>query len=259
MTQRHKRLVACIFAFGSVVASIALWTAIVVVTLSPTAREGEASNSVWDGVVGTVDLLVDQVAETVVDQVNFVASAVTEAIVSKETSDDLRPAAIEEPTSDLAQWEISHVYAVSIPSLDIQAPVLLPSMRYWGRQEWNLLEEQMQVGLSHGSVAYPHSTSLGGKGTFFLSGHSSPPSDVAARSDFGKIFARIPELKRGDDIILSAGDQDVTYRVQNSVVVPASATDILRQQDQEGLLKIITCYPIGTTKDRMVVTARLVE
>ncbi|MDD5623433.1 MAG: sortase [Candidatus Peribacteraceae bacterium] len=161
------------------------------------------------------------------------------------------------PRSELQEWEIAEHATLSIPAIHVRVPVLLPSLTYWGRQEWDLLEKQMQVGLRYGVVEYPHSVTPGRRGTVFIAGHSSPPSPRAEASAYGHVFAQLPQLEKGDAITLSAGGTTFTFEVIDTQVVPAGETSILLQEQERSLLKIITCYPVGTTKDRLVVVAEL--
>jgi len=264
MTQRQKRTVAYICACGSVVTSFGLWTAIVsrsLVIYNTDISQERQRTEVWGGAIGTVGEFVESVAEvvanTVMDQVHLAASTVT--VPSEVIGGPAASSSGAESPFELSQWEINQAYTLSIPDLDVEVPVLIPSMRYWESREWNLLEKQMQVGLNYGAVAYPHSAEPGSKGSVIISGHSSPPSERAASSDFGRIFSHVPELKPGDVITISGEGQDKNYEIQSSVIVPPTATEILRQQEDESIMKIVTCYPIGTTKDRMVVTAKLME
>jgi len=156
-------------------------------------------------------------------------------------------------------WEVSTSYQLEIPAIHVSVPVSIPSRRYWDAKAWDLLEEQMQVALLGGAVAYPHSAAPGALGTLLVAAHSSPPSKLAAASAYGNVFAELPNLGEGDEIHVKAGSRDFVYRVQRAEVFAASDTYILAQQGEERLLKLITCYPIGTAKDRWVVTAVLDE
>jgi LPXTG-site transpeptidase (sortase) family protein len=160
---------------------------------------------------------------------------------------------------DLDRWEITERYRLSIPSLDVRAPVQWPSRRFWNSAEWTMLEEQMQIGLLHGVTAYPHSVAPGEEGALIIVGHSSPPTERAEESVFGAVFEMLPSVQIGEEIVLLVKGSAVTYRVTRKTVVPSSATDILRQESKKSILKLITCYPVGTTKNRLVVTAELVE
>lgn len=161
--------------------------------------------------------------------------------------------------SELEQWELRRAYTVSIPSIGVRAPVLIPSMRYWSAKKWDVLEKQMQVGLSNGTVVYPHSARPGATGTIFVSGHSSPPDERAMNSAFGSVFARVPEVAIGETITIGLPGDPVKYRVTDKKVVLPNHTSMLEQQDDDSVLKLITCYPVGTTKQRMIVTAEIVE
>jgi len=156
-------------------------------------------------------------------------------------------------------WEVRKLYTLSIPEIGVRVPVSVPSRRYWDAKAWDLLEEQMQVGLLDGAVAYPHSADPGALGTLIVAGHSSPPTELAAASAYGNVFAKLPSLTEGDEIHVQIGNRSNVYRVQRTEIFTASDTYILAQQDDEKLLKLITCYPIGTSKDRWVITAVLEE
>tara|TARA_Y100000310_G_C20475860_1_gene712366 strand:+ start:100 stop:885 length:786 start_codon:yes stop_codon:yes gene_type:complete len=261
MKKKQRRIVACSLASIALVASFGFWTAIIG---NAQLAAYEEEQEVWSGAVSTAGLFVEQVAQGIEEQMHLAASAVTDVLVPEVEGDVGTVLAApsfhtDQSDTDLSKWNVVQDYNLSIPSIDLEAPVLLPTRKYWNRREWNLLEKQMQVGLVHGSVAYPHSVRPGERGTFFLAGHSSPPNGFVAGSEYGNIFARVPELEIGDTISLSTDGEAVEYRVRSSEVVPASATEILLQQEDEKVLKIITCFPVGTTKDRMIVTAVLVE
>lgn len=156
---------------------------------------------------------------------------------------------------ELQEWELRSAFRISIPSLGIRAPVLLPSRTYWDRQQWDLLEAQMQAGMLHGTVAYPHSGRLGA-GALFVAGHSSPPSQRAKESGYGEVFAKLPHIEIGEEIIVIVGEERFTYIVSEAFVVRAMDTGILESGKEGGVLTLITCYPVGTTQKRFVVRAK---
>ena len=157
--------------------------------------------------------------------------------------------------TELQKWGLSPAYTLSIPKIGIRTSVYQPARTYWDRQEWNLMEEQMQVGLSYGAVAYPHSVQPGRRGAVIIAGHSSPPDERAMQSAYGWLFRKLPELEEGDTISILRGENFVDYTVESIAVVSPGATEILAQQTKQPVLKLITCYPIGTAKERWVVTA----
>lgn len=163
--------------------------------------------------------------------------------------------AVSGEESELQEWGLAPAYTLSIPKIGVRTSVFQPVRTYWDRMEWSLLEEQMQVGLSYGAVAYPHSVQPGRRGSIIIAGHSSPPNARAQQSAYGWLFRKLPELEEGDTISILRGENFVDYTVESIAVVSASATGILEQQARQSVLKLITCYPIGTTKERWVVTA----
>jgi|TARA_Y100000310_G_scaffold345163_1_gene462304 LPXTG-site transpeptidase (sortase) family protein len=166
---------------------------------------------------------------------------------------------IHAAAGQLEQWGLSRAWSITIPSLGIRAPVLLPSMKNWTARAWDLLEEQMQIGLNHGAVAYPHSSGPGRKGNLIIAGHSSPPTESAAASEFGNLFEKLPGIQVGDEISIVTAGSPITYRVEEKTIVSPQMTSILEQQYDESILKLITCYPVGTTRDRMIVLAKRIE
>ena len=161
--------------------------------------------------------------------------------------------------TELEQWELKRAWSIAVPALGIRAPVMLPSLKYWSTQAWELMEEQMQVGLNHGTVAYPHSAGPGGNGSLIIAGHSSPPTLSAEQSIYGDVFARLPEIEVGQDITVTTNAAPVTYRVEEKMIVSPNVTSILEQQTDDSILKLITCYPVGTTTSRMIIIAKKVE
>lgn len=169
---------------------------------------------------------------------------------------DLEPT--ENDEGALQQWELAQAWSLSIPSIGVRSPVMLPSGKYWNTQKWDLLEEQMQVGLNHGAVAYPHSVTPGNTGSLIIAGHSSPPDELAAQSKYGHLFSRLPEVEPGETISVLTTAGPVEYVISHKYVVSPEQTSILAQQYDDSTLKLITCYPVGTTRDRMIVVAKKV-
>lgn len=266
MTQRQRKDVAYLFACGSLVASLLLWTQIVSFHVYD-YKGSSQKNKVWEGVLNTAGIIAKDITQSVTQSIHTsapdIAASVlvlpSEAIGNSELSDFSAPLKEASETDEISQWEVRNAYSLSIPSLGVRTPVLLPSMRFWENRQWNLLEEQMQIALYYGSVAYPHSVRPGDTGTLIIAGHSSPPNERAAESSFGSLFERVPELSPGDEVIVTENGERLTYIVTESIIVSPTNTDILRQQNDKSIVKLITCYPIGTTRDRMIVTAVLQE
>lgn len=183
-------------------------------------------------------------------------SSVSNASAEQSSSASVRQSNVKEL---MAAWELRYVASIAIPSLGVRAPVSIASKDYWEKRKWDLLEEQMQVGLTLGTVAYPQSSLAGKDGTLIIVGHSSPPTEEAAAGGYGEIFEELPSLSVGDVIIVTSGGQKFTYSVMRSFVTSANDTKILLPQPRSGAnLTLITCFPIGSTKQRLVVEAKFV-
>lgn len=251
MTRKQKRIIAYALALLGLVASLLLWSGVVRSQVSPDVPPKESPHLPAAPVQEDVAVHGIARASTLQPSLHFAASSESRDARDSET-------AYASPSAELLRWEVHPAYAISIPALHVRAPVLLPSTRYWNAKEWDMLERQMQTGLAEGAVAYPHSVRPGTVGTIVIAGHSSPPTDQARKGRYGDLFAELPSLVAGDQIILRAGDRSVTYEVLGGRVVPAGDTSVLAQQEGVALLTLITCYPVGSTRDRFVITARKV-
>jgi sortase A len=98
--------------------------------------------------------------------------------------------------------------------------------------------------ISYGVYHEPKS-SYPGLGTFILYGH---------RTLYGAPFANIDKLKLDDKIVVGwYGIGDVEYKVTKSFIVPSSS---LLSLNQGKVLFLVTCYPPGSTKERLIVEAQ---
>lgn len=135
---------------------------------------------------------------------------------------------------------------LSIPRLNMQVPII------WSQDPANF-DKDLESGVIH----YPGTAMPGELGTVYISGHSS--DYIWKRAKFGQVFARINHLQPGDDIFVELyGLDGKTYNYRYQVVgqktyAPDDQTQFI---DNSGYkLNLSTCWPIGTTKERLVVSA----
>jgi LPXTG-site transpeptidase (sortase) family protein len=159
------------------------------------------------------------------------------------------------------KWEVVlYTGFLSYPQLNIEAPIGKPTITHWKNRNWRALEDQMQYGLMNGVVAYPHSPSFGENGNVIIAGHSSAPTLEAMGSAYEDVFASLPYANIGDRIDITDGTgNSFTYQVFETAIVPPTYTSILMQNPSKKELLLFTCYPVGTTNDRFLVKARLVN
>ncbi len=249
MTKNTKALAAFALAASSSALSTAAMLHVAFISLDASILQQQ------DGIFTVV---IDEIPDTEVVELQHKAAASPSLDVVSEDADVGEAGADgSQITDERRQWELRRAYAIAIPDLGIRAPVLLPSRRFWDKREWGFLEDQMQTGLLYGAVAYPHS-GRPGVGPLVIAGHSSPPNERASESQYSRVFAHLPDISIGQHIVITDGEEQYRYTVTETTIVPSSDTSILNLSAAENdSLTIITCYPVGTTRERFVVKAVL--
>lgn len=159
------------------------------------------------------------------------------------------------------RWDVTLNTATLVyERLKISAPLGKPSLDNWKNRNWRGLEDQMQYLLLNGLALYPHSPALGSEGSLIVAGHSSPPTMEAIGSPYEEILSVLPQAAAGDTItVYDTNGKEFVYRVRKTQIVPSTYTQILLQEKTKKELVLFTCYPIGTTRERFVVWADLIE
>lgn len=109
--------------------------------------------------------------------------------------------------------------------------------------------------LAQGLVHLPGSALPGEKGNVFVSGHS------ALSRIFSKdaVFAKLPQLKKGDQILVEAQGTKFTYRVIEIKVVSPTDLSVIDAKDEQGrYLSLMTCVPPGFNTERLIVVGELI-
>lgn len=108
------------------------------------------------------------------------------------------------------------------------------------------------------NLAHMPGTALPGeKGNVFITGHSSLPQFYRP-GNFKAIFANLPKVKKGDEILVDAGGQKFTYKVIGLKVVDPKETWVINPPDNQGrYLTLMTCVPPGLYLKRLVILAEL--
>lgn len=130
----------------------------------------------------------------------------------------------------------------------------------------NIVNAKVQLGgssLDKNVIQYPGTALPGDLGSPVLFGHSIlrqfyNPSEKNPNR-YLSIFSTIMTLKTGDKMYITVGNVKYTYEVVEKRVVHPDDTFILEQQYDDREIKLITCVPEGTIKDRGVVIGRLVK
>lgn len=115
---------------------------------------------------------------------------------------------------------------------------------YHGTEEGTLLRA---IGHLPGS-----SLPVGGQGSHcVLSGHRGLPS--------AKLFSELDRLALGDRFVLRTLDQELTYEVDQILIVLPDEVDALTIQPGLDLCTLVTCTPYGVNSHRLLVRGHRVE
>lgn len=107
--------------------------------------------------------------------------------------------------------------------------------------------------LSKGLVQLPGSALPGEKGNLFISGHSTLSPFIKKA-----IFAKLSDLKKGDQIIVETPGSRFVYEVTGfKVVNPLDVSVIAAPEMQGRYVSLMTCVPPGLNLKRLVVLGKM--
>ncbi|MGL5831434.1 MAG: sortase, partial [Candidatus Altimarinota bacterium] len=102
-------------------------------------------------------------------------------------------------------------------------------------------------------VHYPGTAYPGDNGNVVITGHSSYfPWDPGRFKD---VFALLHQVSVGDEVVVYQDQKKYKYVVYEKKVVSPSQVEVLTQ-DGSDRLTLITCTPVGTDLNRLIVLAK---
>lgn len=138
-----------------------------------------------------------------------------------------------------------------IPKINVDVPVV-----YDVTPDYDSQMKAMENGVAYFGI--PGANSKPGQvGNTVLSGHSS--NDIIDKGDYKFIFARLDQLEQGDSIYLNYEGKRYTYTVTSKKVVTPTEVNALVYPTTKPELTLITCTPLGTSLNRLLVTAEQVS
>ena len=144
----------------------------------------------------------------------------------------------DEDTSD----EIPEVNTIVIPEIRISMPIVSGDD-----------ESALNKGVWHRP-----GTGTPGEGNMVLTGHRVGYAVWTPDIKYKTTFYNLDKLDIGDSIILYWDNIEYDYKVTGFEIVEPNRTDI-ESPTEEHRLTIYTCTPIGSTKERLVYYAQLIE
>ncbi|UJF34193.1 class D sortase [Paenibacillus hexagrammi] len=108
--------------------------------------------------------------------------------------------------------------------------------------------EQLRFAVGH----FSESGELGITGqNYMIAGHRS--------NTFGKFFNRLDELKENDQFTIQTREQTLTYQVLRKKIVTPTDFSVLDPVEGESIVTLLTCHPLYSNKQRLVVFAKQVH
>jgi len=136
----------------------------------------------------------------------------------------------------------------NIPLVDIKNRAL---------EDSNDLNNIFMQELENGVIRYPGSAIPGKDWNAFVFGHSSNFPWI--KWDYNDVFALLDNVVFDDEIIVYYNQKKYKYIVKEKSVITPGDTSILERDNNKAEITLMTCWPIGTTLNRLIVTAELVE
>lgn len=144
---------------------------------------------------------------------------------------------------------------VIIPKIGKNIPLLdIKNQNIEGENELNdiFMDE-----LSNWIIRYPGSAKPGQDGTSFIFGHSS--NFPWADGDFNDVFATLDNVVYWDEVIIYYGQEKYTYVIREKKVITPGDVSVLERDKNRSEITLMTCWPVGTTLNRLIVTWELIE
>lgn len=144
---------------------------------------------------------------------------------------------------------------VVIPKIGKNIPLLDVENR---NIDWqNELNDIFMKELEKGIIRYPGSSKPGEDWVSFIFGHSSNLPWM--KWDYNDIFSTLDNVVYGDEVIVYYGQEKFTYKIREKKVIRPWDVSVLKRNENRSEISLMTCWPVWTTLNRLIVTWELVE
>jgi LPXTG-site transpeptidase (sortase) family protein len=140
-------------------------------------------------------------------------------------------------------------FGIVIPKIGVNAKVI-PNVNPLKEAEYT---EALKEGVAHASTSY----FPGEEGVVYLFSHSTNYEWFAG--DLNAIFYLLKNLEPGDLIVLIYKDTLYTYKLAEKRVVKPSEISYIQPISGDRKLILQTCYPPGSTSERLLLIADLIN
>lgn len=140
---------------------------------------------------------------------------------------------------------------LTIPKINVNVPII-----YGCDLDQESQKKCMRDGIMHFAISGANAKP-GQNGNFVVSGHSS--NDAFSPGDYKFIFAQLPRMVEGDLAYVNYEGTRFTYVVDRIEIVDPSDVAVLQIGNDQPVMTLITCYPIGSARQRMLIFMRQVS
>lgn len=119
------------------------------------------------------------------------------------------------------------------------------------------LEDVFMKELVNWIVRYPWSARPGEVGNSFIFWHSSNFPWLEWR--YNDVFALLDNVVFGDEIIAYYWQKKYTYKIKEKKVIKPGDVSVLKRNNDISEISLMTCWPVWTTLNRMIVVWELVK
>ncbi len=176
-------------------------------------------------------------------------SPLVEESPSEAPSSTIVPTRIPTPSAVPVLNPEDQAFSLVIPKIGATAPVV-PNV--------NPANEQEYLNVLSTSVAHAEGTAFPGQHEhIFLFAHST--DYVWNVGTYNAVFYLLYKLEQGDEVSLFFGDEQYRYTVTGKKIVNPNEIEYLTRQTDYELLTLQTCWPPGTTLQRLLVFAERQE
>lgn len=145
---------------------------------------------------------------------------------------------------------------IIIPEIWVQSPIVNVDENAESKmQEWEFTDD-----LKKWVVHYPTTPNPGINGNMMLFGHSSNYRWI--KSAYNTIFSKLPALSEGSEIIVIWDGKEYKYKVHTKEEVkPHDVPSVYARYHTttKQLITLMTCYPVWTRDERMMVVAERID
>lgn len=134
---------------------------------------------------------------------------------------------------------------IRIPALSLSVPLVAAA---------TIEDREVLRALQVGVVRYPNGVEPGQPGVVVIAGHST---GEPWKGRYRFTFLRTGNLQHGDVISVDHNGTRYTYRVTGQRLMNPRHTPFLESSAETPRLAIVTCWPLWTTQQRLVIEAEL--